>query len=169
MQINSAPVYVNITQNLVKIPVSVGSWKTKAIIDTGSRINIISEACLKDLQHEIVNVPLPSIHSIEGRVFQPKFCVNIVLTVHNTTHVIQAFVIATTAFDLLLGLSACTLFQLMIDLRFPVVKCIQEKLVKAVVVKSVIIPALSSQWVNISARVPSNELLFEKNSNFEYK
>src|SRR5207249_4594772 len=41
--------------------------------------------------------------------------------------------------------------------------------VKAVVVKSVIIPALSSQWVNISARVPSNESLFEKNSNFEYK
>src|SRR5205085_7611078 len=108
--------------NQLTIPVTIfgnTNCKINAIIDTGSRLNIINENFLANVHYRISNDPLPLIQTIGGELLSPLQAVEFKLQINDKCFPIIAYVLKNVSFQLLLSLKTCQQAELSFNFLKP--------------------------------------------------
>ena len=79
----------------------------KAIIDTGSKVNLVTEVLLEKIQYNVKKVTLPYLQTVGDNLVQPIAAIETILEINGKSLQIIAYVINNPNFSLLLGLQTC--------------------------------------------------------------
>src|SRR5207249_2388904 len=136
--------------------VKVGNYCVKAIIDTGSKVNLVTEMLLEKIQYNVKNATLPYLQTVGDNLVQPIAAIETILEINGKSLQIIAYVINNPNFSLLLGLETCRQAELSIKFcNSNAGTAISSTPVRVFHTK--IIPAETCTWVKVRAKLPRGD------------